>query len=67
MSAAEIAAGLTKAQKRWITGRGAGAKCTKRLQELGLIKPYDNKSWMLLSLGIEVRNHLTKGTSDEVE
>ena len=53
-----VAAGLTKAQVRWITGKGAGAKCTKRLRELGLIKPYDNVSWQVLPLGLAVRAHL---------
>ena len=62
--AKEVAAGLTKAQRRWMTGQGAGSRCTKRLQELGLIKRYGVVWWEMTDMGLAVRAILEQEKSD---
>lgn len=58
MDISEIAGKLTEAQRMWLTGRGAGTKCTIRLMEKGLIKRY-YPGFELTPLGLAVKAHLT--------
>ena len=63
-SLADVASALTEAQRRWMTMQGAGAKCTKRLVELGLIKPCGYQIWQITELGAAVRARL-QGRNDD--
>lgn len=63
---AEIARSLTDAQRRWLTGKGSTKRCTKRLEELGLVKRYYDGAWLVLPLGQEVRQILQEQNNADV-
>jgi hypothetical protein len=53
-----LARSLSKAQRKWLAGDGAGVLATKRLIELGLIRKVSVGMYEILALGMQVRAHL---------
>lgn len=63
--AERMAAGLTQPQARFLNGRGAGARAGHSLWKLGLLRPYDNKTWQVTDLGLAVRKVLERSNDTD--